>query len=162
MALDSIHTLLAVLRRARVFDDEQLDQVVRELAPLYADPQSLGEYLVQIDWLTAYQLQLLLTERWDELTIGPYQVLDRLGEGGVSEVFKAWDTLKGRIVALKVLRQHLAAKTDMVRQFHHEWQAITRLSHPNIIKTFDANQEGRAHYYAMEFVEGWTWRGSWS
>src|SRR3954453_20968962 len=107
MSIDSIDTLLAVLRRSQLFGDDQLAEVTRELVPLYADPQSLGEYLVQIDWLTAYQLQLLLTERWDELTIGPYQVLDRLGEGGVSEVFKAWDTLKGRIVALKVLRQHL-------------------------------------------------------
>jgi serine/threonine-protein kinase len=154
MSIDSVDTLLAVLRRTQILAPEQADEVARELGPHYPDPQELGEYLVGIDWLTGYQLQLLLAGRWDELTVGPYQVLDRLGEGGISEVFKAWDTLRGRVVALKVLRQHLAAKSDVVRQFRRELQAVTRLSHPNIIKTYDAHQVGSLHYFAMEFVEG--------
>ncbi len=86
--------------------------------------------------------------------IGPYLILDRLGEGGVSEVFKAWDTLKGRSVALKVLHQHLKDHTAAVREFQRELQAVTRLSHPNIIQTFDANQVGALHYFAMEYVQG--------
>jgi eukaryotic-like serine/threonine-protein kinase len=154
MSINSIDTLLAVLRRTMLLAPEQADEVARELVPHFADPKALGEYLVEIDWLTAFQLQLLLAGDWDELTVGPYQVLDRLGEGGVSEVFKAWDTLRGRTVALKVLRQHLAVNSDVVRQFRRELGAITRLAHPNIIKTFDAHQEGRTHYFAMEFVEG--------
>jgi serine/threonine-protein kinase len=154
MSIESIDTLLAVLRRTQLLAPEQADEVARELAPHSADARALGEYLVKIDWLTTYQLHLLLAGQWDDLTVGPYQVLGRLGEGAVSEVFKAWDTLRGRTVALKVLRQHLISNTDMVRQFHREVQAITRLSHPNVIKTFDAHREGRKHYFAMEFVEG--------
>jgi serine/threonine-protein kinase len=154
MALDSIDTLLTVLRRAQLLAPEQVEEVVRELVPHYTDAASLGEYLVEIDWLTTYQLQLLLAGRFDELTIGPYQVLARLGEGGVSEVFKAWDTLRGRVVALKVLRQDLAGKSDVVQQFQREKQSITRLSHPNIIRTFDANTVGSLYCFAMEFVEG--------
>jgi serine/threonine-protein kinase len=154
MPLDSVDNLLTVLRRTQLLAPEQVDEVARELVPYYPDPESLGEYLVSIDWLTTYQLQLLLAEQWDELTVGPYQVLDRLGEGGVSEVFKAWDTQRGRVVALKVLRQHLASNSDMVRQFQRELQAITRLSHPNIVKTFDAHQMGDVSCFAMEFVEG--------
>src|SRR5947209_9294052 len=154
MPLDSVDNLLAVLRRTQLLAPEQVDEVARELVPHYADPEALGEYLVSVDWLTTYQLQMLLAEQWDELTVGPYQVLDRLGEGGVSEVFKAWDTVRGRVVALKVLRQHLVSRPDAVRQFQRELQAITRLSHPNIIKTYDADQVGTVHYLAMECVEG--------
>ena len=154
MPLDSIDNFLSILRRTQLLSAEQVDEVARELVPHYGNPESLGEYLVSIDWLTAYQLQMLLAEQWDELTAGPYQILDRLGEGGVSEVFKAWDTLRGRVVALKVLRQHLTGNSEVVRQFQHELQAITRLSHPNIIKTYDAHQVGGLHYFAMEFVEG--------
>src|SRR5262249_27210430 len=129
-------------------------EVLRELVPAYPDPLGLGEYLVEIDWLTAYQLQLLFAGQWNELTIGPYQTLDRLGEGGVSEGFKAWDTVRGRIVALKVLRQALADQGEVVRQFQRELQLVTRLNHPNVIKTYDASQVGALHYFAMEFVQG--------
>jgi serine/threonine-protein kinase len=154
MSIDSVAMLLSVLRRSQLLATEQVDEVARELGQHYDDPLALAEYLVEIDWLTDYQLRLLFAGQWDELVVGPYHVLARLGEGGVSEVFKAWDTLRGRIVALKVLRQHLPSKTDAVRQFQSELQAVTRLSHTNIIRTFDANQVGALHYFAMEFVEG--------
>jgi serine/threonine protein kinase len=154
MSIDSVARLLSVLRRVQVLAPEQVDEIARELGSHFDDPLALAEYLVEIDWLTAYQVRVLFSGQWGDLAIGPYQVLDRLGEGGISEVFKAWDTLRGRVVALKVLRQHLARKTDAIRQFQRELQAVTRLSHPNIIKTFDANQVGALHYFAMEFVEG--------
>jgi serine/threonine-protein kinase len=154
MSIDSVTTLLSVIRRAQLLGPEQVEQVVRDLVPHYADARTLGQYLVEIDWLTAYQFQLLFEGHWDELTIGPYHILDRLGEGGVSEVFKAWDTERGRAVALKVLRQHLASHRSAVRQFQQELQAITRLNHPNVIKTFDAHQLDHFHYFAMECVEG--------
>jgi serine/threonine protein kinase len=154
MSIDTVDTLLDVLRRVQLLSPEQADEVARELAPHYSCPERLGEYLVEVEWLTAYQLQLLLAGQWDDLLIGSYQILDRLGEGGVSEVFKAWDTLRGRLVALKVLRQHLAGHSELVHQLQCELHAITRLSHPNVIRTFDAQREGEFHYFAMEYVEG--------
>jgi serine/threonine-protein kinase len=154
MSIDNVDTLLQVLRRVELLTPEQVEQVAEQLAPLYEDPRALGQYLVEIDWLTGFQVHLLFEGLWDELRIGPYYIMDRLGEGGVSEVFKAWDALRGRIVALKVLRQHLASQSDAVRQFQQELQAVTRLNHPNVIKTFDADQLGNLHYFAMEFVEG--------
>jgi serine/threonine-protein kinase len=154
MSIDSVDTFLDVLRRVQVLPPDQVDEVARELAPHYDDAPALANYLMEIDWLTAFQVEALFQDRWDELMIGPYCVLERLGEGGVSEVFKAWDTVKGRIVALKVLRRHLMSATDAGRQFNRELQAVTRLSHPNVIKTFDAAQVGNFHYFAMECVEG--------
>src|SRR5207248_2906 len=57
-------------------------------------------------------------------------------------------------VALKVLRQDMRCEPDAVRQFERELQAVTRLSHLNIVHTFDADRVGNTHYFAMEFVEG--------
>src|SRR5690349_12290523 len=110
MAIDSVPTLLAVFRRVQLLAPDQVDQIARDLAPLYHDPHELADYLVQIDWLTAFQKQTIFDGHWNELTIGPYLLLDQLGEGGISEVFKAWDTVRGRVVALKVLRQNLSGR----------------------------------------------------
>ena len=136
MATDTIDTLLSVLRRSELLAPEQVDEVARELGPVYSDPLELGEYLVGVDWLTAFQLQLLLEWRGREVTLGPYQLLDRLGEGGLSEVFKAWDTGHGKEVALKVLRPDLNGIGDTARQFEREFEANSRLAHPNIIRTY--------------------------
>jgi serine/threonine protein kinase len=154
MPIDSIELLLIILQRLRVLTPEEVQQIARELRPHFDDPLALVDYLIEIQWLTEYQGQLLESDRWGELAIGPYVVLDRLGEGGVSEVFKAWDTNRGRAAALKVLRQHLTDQTAAIREFQRELQTVTRLAHPNIIKTFDAEQVGALHYFAMEFVEG--------
>jgi serine/threonine-protein kinase len=154
MAIDSVQTLLAHFRRVHVLAPEQVDQIERDLAHLYRDPNDLADYLVQIDWLTAYQKLTIFDGHLNDLVIGPYIVLDQLGQGGVSEVFKAWDTTRGRVVALKVLRQNLSAEQEARRQFQRELETVPRLAHPNIIKTFDANRVGNMHYFAMEFVEG--------
>jgi hypothetical protein len=154
MSIDSVDTFLAILQRAQVLTPQEVQDVARELGPHFTSPHELARYLAEIDWLTAYQVRLLFSDRWGELTIGPYLILDRLGEGGVSEVFKAWDTVKGRPVALKVLHQHLTNRSAAVRELQRELQAVTRLSHPNIIRTFDAHQVGEVSYFAMEFVEG--------
>ena len=154
MVIDSVDTLLSVFRRVRLLGPEQVEEIARELAPHYADPFDLSDYLIEIEWLTAHQRRLLFEGRWNELAVGPYQILDRLGEGGVSEVFKAWDTVRGRDVALKVLHQHLAGRPDAVLQLRREREAVVRLVHPNIIKTYDADQVDGLHYFAMECVEG--------
>jgi serine/threonine-protein kinase len=154
MAIDSVSKLLALLRQVLILAPDQVEQIARDLAPHYTDADALAEYLVEIDWLTPFQKQALFDGRHGDLVIGPCIVLDRLGAGGVSEVFKAWDTLRGRVVALKVLRQNLASEERAVRQFQRELETLPRLTHPNVIKTFDANRVGNMHYFAMEFVEG--------
>ena len=154
MPMDSVQNLLNILQRMQVLAPQEVEEVARELSPHFADPLDLAHHLVEIEWLTEYQVDLLFANRWEELRIGPYLIIDRLGEGGVSEVFLAWDTVKGRNVALKVLHQHLTDRTAIAREFQRELQAVTRLSHPNIIQIFDANQFGSLHYFAMEYVEG--------
>jgi eukaryotic-like serine/threonine-protein kinase len=154
MAIDSVSTLLAVFRRVQLLAADQVNQIAQELAPHYKDPNALADYLVEIDWLTAYQKECIFDGHWNDLVIGPYIILSQLGEGGVSEVFKAWDTTRGREVALKVLRRNLTEHEEALRQFQRELETVPRLNHPNVIKTFDADRFGNVHYFAMEFVEG--------
>jgi serine/threonine-protein kinase len=154
MPIDSVETLLTVLERLRLLMPQEVREIADELVPRFADPLELALYLVEIEWLTEYQIRLLFGGHWKELTIGSYLILDRLGAGGVSEVFKAWDTVKGQTVALKVLHEHLTDSSAALRDFQRELHAVTRLSHPNIIRTFDADQVGSLHYFTMEYVEG--------
>lgn len=154
MVIDTVQTLVEALRYERLLDDWQLEQLNDDYLSHFDCPRVLAKHLVQADWLTVYQVNHLFEGRAQELLLGPYYILDRLGDGGVSEVLKAWDSQNGREVALKVMRQGLAAESDGVRQFQREMQAVTRLSHTNVIKTYDAGVHGDTHYFAMEYVQG--------
>ncbi len=154
MSIDSVSTLVDALRYERLLDAEQLEQLTGDVLAGFATPEALARHLVQANWLTTYQARHLFEGRDTRLVIGHYCIVDRLGQGGVSEVYKAWEGRRNRYVALKVMRQDLACETDAVRQFEREQQAVTRLNHPNIIRTHDAGRAGTALYFAMEFVEG--------
>lgn len=87
---------------------------------------------------------------------GRYEILDRVGGGGMAVVYKAKDSLLGRIVALKVLRPQYAIDDDFVHRFRREAQAAASLSHPNIVSIFDVGVEDDIHYIVMEYVDGLT------
>ena len=153
MSIDSVNNLIETLCHERLLDEEQQGQL-HAMRACFNSPQALAKHLVQSNWLTVYQVRHLFEGQGTRLVIGPYCIVDRLGEGGVSQVYKAWDGRKNRHVALKVMRQDLVSEEDAIRQFERELQAVTRLNHPNIIKTHDAGCCGASHYFAMEFVAG--------
>ncbi|MBW5444667.1 Stk1 family PASTA domain-containing Ser/Thr kinase [Cohnella sp. CFH 77786] len=83
-----------------------------------------------------------------------YELLARVGGGGMALVYKARDNLLNRYVAVKVLRQQFVHDDDFVRRFRREAQAAASLSHPNIVSIYDVGQEEDTHYIVMEFVDG--------
>lgn len=83
-----------------------------------------------------------------------YEVLARVGEGGMAVVYRARDTLLGRMVALKVLRPQYASDSDFVERFRREAQTAASLSHPNVVNIYDVGEEDGIHYIVMEYVEG--------
>ncbi len=85
---------------------------------------------------------------------GRYRLLDKVGEGGMAEVWRARDTALGRIVALKVLRTQYSSNPDFLARFRREAQAAANLAHPNIVNVFDIGEAGERHYIVMEYVDG--------
>jgi beta-lactam-binding protein with PASTA domain/tRNA A-37 threonylcarbamoyl transferase component Bud32 len=85
-----------------------------------------------------------------------YRLDQRLGDGGMAVVFAGTDLLLRRRVAIKVLREQYAADEDFVQRFYNEAQSAAKLSHPNIVNTYDVGREDHTYYIVMELVEGTT------
>lgn len=85
---------------------------------------------------------------------GRYEIIERIGGGGMALVYRAHDILLGRNVAVKILRQQFVHDEEFVRRFRREAQAAASLSHPNIVSVYDVGQQDDTHYIVMEYVEG--------
>jgi serine/threonine protein kinase/dipeptidyl aminopeptidase/acylaminoacyl peptidase len=88
--------------------------------------------------------------------LGPYEIETSLGAGGMGEVYRARDTRLDRIVAIKILSQHLSASSDARQRFEREARAISQISHPHICALYDVGVEDGIHYLVMEHLEGET------
>ena len=87
---------------------------------------------------------------------GRYEVQEIIGVGGMSVVYKAYDNVDDRIVAIKVLKDEYLANEDFKRRFKNESKAIALLSHPNIVKVYDVNFGEKLQYIVMEYIDGIT------
>ena len=87
---------------------------------------------------------------------GRYEVLEKIGTGGMSDVYKAKDQKLNRFVAVKVLKQEFSENRNFVSKFRVEAQAAAGLMHPNIVNVYDVGEENGIHYIVMELVEGIT------
>lgn len=87
---------------------------------------------------------------------GRYRIIEKVGEGGMAQVYRAQCTLLDRVVAVKVLRPQYGSDEEFVARFHREAQAAARLSHPNVVNVYDVGKEGETHYIVMEYVNGQT------
>lgn len=85
-----------------------------------------------------------------------YEVLEKIGTGGMSDVYKAKDQKLNRLVAVKVLKQEFSENRNFVSKFRVEAQAAAGLMHPNIVNVYDVGEEDGIHYIVMELVEGIT------
>ena len=90
---------------------------------------------------------------------GRYEIQEIVGVGGMSVVYKAYDSVDDRIVAVKVLKDEFLNNDDFVRRFNNESKAIALLSHPNIVKVYDVSFSERLQYIVMEYVDGITLKG---
>src|SRR5262249_49237202 len=144
-----------VLRQCELLKPAQLNELIlADLQGRSAGPDALIRDLLGRGWLTPYQGDRLARGRAQELELGPYLVLERLGEGGAGEVFKARHRKMTRLAAGKVLRSHLLADAEMVRRFYREIEAVSRLQHPHLVHAYDAGPVGSTHFLAMEYLEG--------
>jgi serine/threonine protein kinase len=86
--------------------------------------------------------------------LGKYRLVDRLGYGGMADVYKAYQAGLSRFVAIKIIHSHLADNEELLERFENEAMAVANLRHPNIVQVFDFDREDDLYYMAMEFVDG--------
>jgi eukaryotic-like serine/threonine-protein kinase len=146
--------LVDLLRHCQLLKPEQLEQLTRKPLALPPGSMALARDLLKRGWLTPYQANQLIPGKVSELVLGPYVLLERLGAGGMGQVFKARHRGMDRVVALKIIRRDLLMDEEVVRRFYREIQLVSRLDHPNVVHAYDAGPAGATHFLAMEFVEG--------
>ncbi len=118
------------------------------------DPQKLAVKLVRAGTLTKYQAIRVYQNKHHGLLLGNYLILDRIGRGGMGEVFKARHRRMKRLVALKVLSQKVTQSDQSRRRFQREVEAAGKLDHPNIVTYYDADKHKGIDFLVMEFVDG--------
>ena len=104
--------------------------------------------------LTPLQTGRILKGETEGLVLGKYKLLYRNASGSFARVFRAASLDDNRVVALKLLRERWADDPRTVASFEREAHICQRFSHPNIVPIYDIGNEGRFHYFTMEFVEG--------
>ena len=91
-----------------------------------------------------------------KVVAGRYELIKKIGDGGMAVVYKANDRLLNRNVAIKILKPEFIEDEKFIENFRRESHAAARLSNPNIVNVFDVGREGNIHYIVMEMVEGKT------
>ena len=118
------------------------------------DAEDLARELVRKKKLTKYQAEEVYRGKGKSLTLGNYVLLEKIGAGGMGQVFKARHRRMDRIVAVKLLHAAMTKDQDAIARFEREVKAAAKISHPNIVAAFDADQAGGVHFLVMELVEG--------
>jgi len=146
--------LMDLLRSCQLLNPGQFDEITSKAPALPPGPMPLVKELMRREWLTPYQANQLLPGHVNDLVLGPYVLLERLGAGGMGQVFKARDRVANRLVALKVIRREFLGDAEGVGRFRREIQLVSQLDHPNVVRALDGGASGDTLFLAMEFVEG--------
>jgi serine/threonine protein kinase/DNA-binding response OmpR family regulator len=140
------------LAASRLLSNSDLEKITSGSSD--TDVLRLAQELVAAGTLTDYQLDAISQGRQAELVVGNYEILNRLGAGGMGTVFKARHRKMKRVVALKVLAAALSKDAAFVQRFQREIESIARLGHPNVVMAYDADEAEIGHFLVMEFVNG--------
>lgn len=116
--------------------------------------EDLARELYRHGKLTKFQAQAVFQGKTRGLVVGSYVVLDRLGKGGMGQVYKARHQRMDRVVALKMLPAQATRSPEAVKRFQREARAAAKLSHPNIVAAYDAAEDRGLHFLVMEYVDG--------
>src|SRR3954464_5205453 len=119
METPTSHVLLDAFRSAGLWNSQQLAAAEGVFAHV-DDPAQLAEQLWSNSLITKYQYAKIRGGRTDDVIYGPYLILDKIGEGGMGKVFKAVDTFKGRVVALKTIRPQLMSNKVVLKRYQRE------------------------------------------
>src|SRR5882724_6835348 len=87
-------------------------------------------------------------------TVGNYDLIEKIAEGGMGSIYRGRHRETGDIVAIKIMPAHTAANPVLLKRFEQEFRAASRLDHPNIVRALDYGDNGASPFLVREFVEG--------
>ena len=145
--------LATAIQQSGLLEESDLASVRGRLATEHSAIDLACE-LIAVEKLTTFQASSLLRQDGLVLVLGAYEILDRIGAGGMGEVFKARHRRMRREVALKILPPQLTDDEAALKRFSREVRIVASLEHPNIVTAFDAGEQDGTHYLIMQYVEG--------
>jgi serine/threonine protein kinase/WD40 repeat protein len=146
--------LLDSLRQYRLLSEDQIAQIQTHLGGRTNDFEAVLKELLERKWLTPFQVEMIRAGDIADLVLASWVLLERLGEGGMGQVYKARHRNLKRDDAIKVIRPECLTSRESIDRFYQEAQAVAALRHPNIVVAYDANEDRQRIYFAMEYVPG--------
>jgi serine/threonine protein kinase len=152
----SIKELLKNLTESNLLSDEEICTIHDSIGsrPDVKSAESFARELVRQNHLTKLQAGAVLKGKTKNLVFGEYVVMEKIGSGGMGQVFKACHRPTGKLVAVKVLSADAVKNRRLIERFKKEARAVARLKHPNIVRAYEAGKINRIRYLVMEYVEG--------
>ena len=149
----ALEVFLSQLSDSGILPEEKLKVVVSKKNS-FADGEALARDMIKSNLLTKYQAEQILGGRTKHLVMGKYQILEKIGAGGMGQVYKAYHSGTGRVVAIKVILSKSKIDPEVVRRFEREVKAAAKLVHQNIITVFDVDQTNGRVFMVMEYIKG--------
>ncbi|MGL4423272.1 MAG: serine/threonine protein kinase, partial [Gemmataceae bacterium] len=153
----TIPEFLDVVQKSGVVEEARLKAYLmkhQDSSENTSEISKLAGFLVRDGLLSYFQAEQLLQGKWKRFFIGKYKVLEKIGTGGMGQVFLCEHKLMRRRVAVKVLPTSKAADPSSLERFYREARAVAALDHPNIVRAYDIDQDDNLHFLVMEFVDG--------
>jgi serine/threonine protein kinase len=147
-----LDSFIICLRKSGLVDELEIDR--RVSSTNCTTTETFADELVNDNVLTAYQGKILSRGRWKGLMLGNYVIQEKLGQGGMGQVFKAHHKRMGRLVCIKVLRAMGRKSPEIVERFRREIKAISSLNHPNFVIAHDADEDEGIQFLVMEYIDG--------
>ncbi|MBI5367688.1 MAG: serine/threonine protein kinase [Planctomycetes bacterium] len=157
----SFGQLVVKQRLASTTQVEECLAIQNKMKSMGLPARRLGDIMVEKGYLSKDQASGISRQQQQATAAAPvqiagYELLAKVGQGGMGAVYRARQLSMDRIVALKILPRHLAKDPAFVERFIREARAVARLNHENIIQGIDVGEAGGVHYFVMEYIEGCT------
>jgi eukaryotic-like serine/threonine-protein kinase len=153
----SVEELLQLIRKSGMIEENKLSGYMQRrqfTRGLPADVREFTDEMIRDGVMTSFQAEQFLLGKWRGFTIGKYKLLERVGVGGMGQVFLCEHMFMKKRVAIKVLPPAKAEQPAALGRFYREARAAGSLEHPNIVRTHDIDQDGNLHFIVMDYVDG--------